>query len=249
MTKKLIIAEKPSVAAAPMLRTWLEYEATWLESEVGLPWNKAGADGIGDDRGEAGPLTVVHTQTLTVTLDLLDFVQQWVADDASNTGLILMVSGEPDEYARLELASREHSVQGLRPRLEVTYSTDPLEPTFTPTVTDAATDTPTPTDTATNTPTSTDTATPTPTPTDTATTTATCGASSRLATRRKVSRRRRPRPAPSQSVCRRATTPSGTAPRRTTARTGRPSTKPCTRPAAPPTSTACWKNTPSSPAS
>ncbi|MBK6429368.1 DNRLRE domain-containing protein [Candidatus Amarolinea dominans] len=165
-----LTVERPiTVTAAPMLRTWLEYEATWLESEVGLPWNKAGADGIGDDRGEAGPLTVVHTQTLTVTLDLLDFVQQWVADDASNTGLILMVSGEPDEYARLELASREHSVQGLRPRLEVTYSTDPLEPTFTPTVTDTATDTPTPTDTATNTPTSTDTATPTPTPTDTAT--------------------------------------------------------------------------------
>ncbi|MFZ1473850.1 MAG: DNRLRE domain-containing protein, partial [Anaerolineae bacterium] len=127
-----LTVERPiTITAAPMLRTWLEYEATWLESEVGLPWNKAGADGIGDDRGEAGPLTVVHTQTLTVTLDLLDFVQQWVADDASNTGLILMVSGEPDEYARLELASREHSVQGLRPRLEVTYSTDPLEPTFT----------------------------------------------------------------------------------------------------------------------
>lgn len=142
-----------TISAAPLLRAWVENEATWQEAAAGAPWQQAGAAAIGADRDALQTIGHADSRSITVTLDILPFVQRWTAEPANNAGLILQLAGEPGAFARFNLASRENSQTMQRPRLTISYTTDPLEPTFTPTPTDTPTVTPLPMDTATPLPT------------------------------------------------------------------------------------------------
>lgn len=146
-------AQPVTLTAAPLLRAWVESEATWQEAATGLPWSQPGAAAVGEDRGPTETQTRADSASITVTLDVLPWVQSWVAKPSSNAGMILQVSGETGAFARLNFVSRENSLAAQRPRLVITYSTDPLDPTLTPTATDTPIPTATPTETATPLPT------------------------------------------------------------------------------------------------
>lgn len=149
-------AHPVTVSAAPLLRPWAENEATWQQALIGLPWQEPGAGAHGADHDGIAAFGRAAPQSNLVILDLLPVVQQWAADPDSNRGLLLQLQGEAGAFARLNLASREHTDTTLRPRLIVVYTTDQTEATLTPTATETPTDTPTPT--------ATDTPSPTPNP-------------------------------------------------------------------------------------
>ena len=101
-------------------------------------------------------------------LDVTDAVLGWLANPASNQGLLLRSTG-PGGNVEYSVASRENATVSQRPRLLIVYPLATPTPTASPTPTSTPTRTPTPTATATPTRTPTPTATATPTVTPTAT--------------------------------------------------------------------------------
>ncbi len=174
------------IGAYRVRRPWDASQATWQRPRAGESWGLAGCNDTSADRDAEPADTEVITRTgQTVVLSLTDLVQGWVAEPASNYGLVLRGGGtQSGVYA---LASSEWTNITERPALRVIYTipTPTPTPTVTPTPTETWTPTPTPTATATRTPTSTPTVTgtppasatptptltptPTPTPTPTAT--------------------------------------------------------------------------------
>ena len=148
------------IQAYELNRSWVEGRATWLQANSGQPWSQPGANGVPADREGipvAGRLFQGAGQRLG--LDLTDAVSGWLANPASNRGLLLRGDDPAVEYS---LASGEYPSADLRPKLLVVY---PLAtPTPTPSPTPSRTPTPTATPTATATPTRTPTATATATP-------------------------------------------------------------------------------------
>lgn len=155
------------VEAFLMNRAWLEGQVTWAQAAAGQPWSQPGANGVpGDRSGTALDSRLFDATAVRRGFDVTDAVAGWLANPASNQGVLLR-SDDPDvEYA---VASRENSAVEQRPRLLLVY------PLATPTSTPSPTPTHTPTPTRTPTPTATPTRTPTPTasPTASATPTAT----------------------------------------------------------------------------
>ncbi len=144
-----------TVTVQPLLRYWDEVNATWTEAFPGGPWEQPGAGALGVDRGPViEPALAWQGSSPVLGVDLTPLVQQWVTQPASNFGILLQAEGMVGTAASVTLASRDALEITQRPRLTVSYSTIPDEPTPTPT----HTDTPTPSNTATPT------ATPTPVP-------------------------------------------------------------------------------------
>jgi hypothetical protein len=143
-------------------RPWVENQSTWLQAAAGQPWSQAGANGVPGDRS-ATALDSRRLEAVNVRwgLDVTDAVASWLANPASNQGLLLRATNLDEvEYT---VSSRENSALDQRPRLLIVY------PLATPTPTPSPTPTLTPTPTATPTATATPTRTPTPTATPTAT--------------------------------------------------------------------------------
>jgi dienelactone hydrolase len=154
------------IHAYPVNRAWIESQTSWQQAAAGQPWSQGGANGVPGDRSGT-PLDSRLFDAVTVRrgFDVTSAVVGWLANPASNLGLLLRGDDPDVEYA---VSSRENSVVDQRPRLLIVY---PLAaPTFTPSPT--ATFSPTPTTTPTPTRTATATPTPTATPTRTATPTA-----------------------------------------------------------------------------
>lgn len=152
------------IGAYRVRRPWAGAQATWQEPRAGESWEQAGCNNTTRDRDAAPVDTEVITRTgQMVVLSLTDLVQEWVAEPASNYGMVLRGGGtQSGVYA---LASSEWANIAERPALRVIYTIP--TPTPTPTVTPTPTETWTPTPTLT--PSATATRTPTPTPTDTMT--------------------------------------------------------------------------------
>ena len=180
------------MGAHRLLRDWTEMGATWMQTEDGVPWASAGANGLGVDR-VATTTAAITVSTLGdwYNLNITDMARAWVAAPEQNFGLILKGIGGPQ--VSYDFVSSQYLGQGaaLRPKLTLIYSL-PSGPTPTPTNTRTPTATPQrmfwylpvivadytppPIATSTETPvTETPTATPsaTATPSDTATPTAT----------------------------------------------------------------------------
>lgn len=139
-----------TVTVQPLLRFWDEPSATWLEAFAGAAWQEPGAGATGVDRGPAlEPALVLPGGSNELSADLTDLVSAWVANPANNFGVLLQAEGAAGVDIDVLLASRETADIPLRPRLTVTYASEPGEPTPTPT----ATDTPLPTETPTSSPT------------------------------------------------------------------------------------------------
>lgn len=162
------------VQAFKVRRDWQSDEATWQRAAIGQNWSQAGCNGEGTDRDPSASDTVTFdNENDWFTLDITAMVRDWVADPASNHGLVLKGSGSVS--VQYEIASSEWDEAMFRPRL-VVYAGD-LPPTYTPEPTPTMTSTPTGTTTGTPevgvTPTQTRTATPTRTSKPTATATVT----------------------------------------------------------------------------
>ena len=175
----------------PVLRDWSEESATW-PGLAGAPWQQAGCAGPDADRAESAVIRQrLVSENGWLNLDVTSLVQGWVADPASNHGMVIVGESEDPLYPDLaspgvydqvhyELASRSSVTDTLRPVLEVLHQ--PIPPTSTPTPTASNTvlvptrtrlPTRTPTRVLTPTRTPTATARPTATATDTPTVTAT----------------------------------------------------------------------------
>ena len=151
--------ETLTVSAYQMRRAWNAAEATWFKATASENWGVNGADSTETDRFPDAQGVVDINQVLTTyEMNIRPMARQWVADSATNRGLLL--KGQSNKYTWYKIASSDgNNPNG--PRLWVAYALPTPTPTPSPTPTATATLTPSPT------PTATATRTPTPTPTPT----------------------------------------------------------------------------------
>jgi len=111
------------MVAYPLLQPWDEGQVTWLQRQVvdGAPvlWEEAGATGSGDhgDRSGWGWIGDLGQVELTVT----EAVEAWLADPASNHGLLLRGEGSESRRVAYVFLTRECPALDRRPRLELDY--------------------------------------------------------------------------------------------------------------------------------
>lgn len=111
-----------------VVRGWDEATATWNRASSGTSWQVAGAQGVLDRGAQLGAIRAASTGRFTIALTAAGVaaVQRWVADPATNHGVVLASASNDN---RLEISSREDS-KASRPRLEVTWDTGGgLDPT------------------------------------------------------------------------------------------------------------------------
>jgi hypothetical protein len=106
-----------------LLRSWNEATATWLGPAAGQTWAEPGAQGIGADHlSWATDRQVITVASRWYTFDVTQLVETWVADPASNRGLIVLAEpGDSQTNFEVHFASREYTDRALRPQLTVTY--------------------------------------------------------------------------------------------------------------------------------
>jgi RHS repeat-associated protein len=108
----------------PVLRSWLESQATWNVAQSGVNWTSAGCNGVGSDRAATPVATVtVDTAAGKVTMPgLAGLVQSWVNNPGGNAGLLLRpqanTGGATMTY---NFASSQYWTEGDRPALTVKY--------------------------------------------------------------------------------------------------------------------------------
>ncbi|HEY64438.1 MAG TPA: DNRLRE domain-containing protein, partial [Caldilineae bacterium] len=127
-----------------VLRAWDEMQATWQQAAIGMLWGQPGANGESVDRAPE-PVDRVEVSQLNqwVSLDVTSLVAKWVADPASNHGMLL--KGPSYANVRYTYASSEAENIAIRPRLRITfYAQGTPAPTPIPTATPIPTPTPTP---------------------------------------------------------------------------------------------------------
>ena len=109
------------MTAYPASKMWAEGEATWLQAEAGLDWEEAGATGAGD---HGDPVGWAWTDTLGwVEFDLDPaVVAGWLADPASNQGLLLRGEGSINRKVAYWFLSQEHGNVFAHPQLVVGYN-------------------------------------------------------------------------------------------------------------------------------
>ena len=121
------------IQAYRLNRPWVEGQATWLQAASGQPWSQPGANAVPNDReGTAVDGRLFQGSDLRLGLDVTDAVSGWLANPASNRGLLLRGDDPDVEY---DLASGEYSNPGLRPKLLVVYPLATPTPTPSPTPT------------------------------------------------------------------------------------------------------------------
>jgi hypothetical protein len=129
-----------------LLRPWDNSSATWITATQNITWNVPGANHTLTDRlGQATYTETVRAPYTWYTWDVTSMVQNWVADPATNHGVIVkawdfgaeVVSAEnnfdqPNVVLNLQqlvnglggvrdFASSEYGVQQRRPALYITY--------------------------------------------------------------------------------------------------------------------------------
>lgn len=134
-----------------MLRSWDETTATFNQADSGQSWSIPG--GAAGQDWESTPIATLNLDAPGgyATANLITAVRDWVADPASNYGVVLLVESSSFNSDR-SLQSSDHWDINVRPKLELIYEPLPASPTPTPTGTPTPTSTPTPTATPTTTP-------------------------------------------------------------------------------------------------
>ena len=101
-----------------LLADWREDAASWNAADLGVPWEVPGASGTAD-RAEAAVAEVTVSGSGWHSLDITELVRKWVAQPASNHGLILRGIGS--EVVEYDFASSNHPMIELHPVLTVHY--------------------------------------------------------------------------------------------------------------------------------
>jgi len=152
-------------------RHWSELDATWNRATSTDFWAAAGCkDPLFDYDSGAVASTELNWTNQWYTWDVTEMAQQWVTNPASNEGVLIVGQGLSAQY---QFRTSEVPTAHQRPYLMVTYYSEGLPPTETPTPTITATPVDSPTPTATLTATQTPVQSPTPTLSPTTTPTAT----------------------------------------------------------------------------
>ncbi len=109
-----------------LLPPWVESEATWNEYASGQSWQTAGANGF-QDRGSTvlGAINSSSTGLYTFSLNAagVAVVQSWIDDPSSNHGFIIL---DYDYTNGVDLSSRETGAVSERPKLTVSYYSQPV---------------------------------------------------------------------------------------------------------------------------
>lgn len=154
---------------------FVESEATWNSSAVGVSWQSAGASGPEDRETAAiGSVSILNNEPLNVEIQIIlspAGIQELVNGSFANNGMIIMADVEEND--RFNYKTSDSPAASQRPKLVIQYTIPSVTPTDPPTYTPSPTVTFTPTATATQTATFTNTPTTSPTPTITSTLTAT----------------------------------------------------------------------------
>jgi PKD repeat protein len=105
-------------------RAWSEAEATWLEADAQNSWDL----GVSGHDRETDPLATFSPNSLgelAIQLNAAGIaqLQRWVLDPSTNHGFLFDIVGNATDG--VDIASRETPDPSSRPRLSVTYSTDP----------------------------------------------------------------------------------------------------------------------------
>ena len=107
-----------------LLRPWVEGQATWTNSQAGVPWSVGGAAGAGTDY--ATPSDAVVTPSFSsgwVTFDVTARVRQWSSAPGANFGWRLAQVGTGSNLKRFT-ASDHATDTTLRPKLTIVYSSE-----------------------------------------------------------------------------------------------------------------------------
>jgi hypothetical protein len=116
--------------AYPLLRDWDAASATWMQARSGQLWGGPGADSPSVDRAVAhsGLRGLVQDSQQWYEVELQDAAQQWIADPASNHGLL--IKGAGSTATGINLVSSEGDAR-FRPMLTITYTFPISEPVTT----------------------------------------------------------------------------------------------------------------------
>ncbi|QMU31042.1 DNRLRE domain-containing protein [Adhaeribacter radiodurans] len=107
------------VALHKLTANWGELESTWSHASLpGTPWTTPGGDFNPTASASTGD---VATGPLVIS-DLTADVQAWVDNPAGNFGWLLKVVNEEPTFTAKLIASRENTVESLRPILSITYT-------------------------------------------------------------------------------------------------------------------------------
>jgi len=111
-----------TVRLNPLLKPWVESQATWLLSQTGLPWTTAGAASAGSDYGSSADAVVsVPFNPGWVAFDVTARVQQWANGGSSNYGWRVDSTASPVN-AKLFNSSEYTTDTSLRPKLTIMYN-------------------------------------------------------------------------------------------------------------------------------
>ena len=110
-------------------KPWSEAEATWLEAKSGSAWETAGAGGVTDFSPvklvDVGPAQL-GTARVGLGADGLALVESWINSPSTNNGLVFR--DYRSSQNGLDFSSRDVLDPLLRPRLEITYTDQNIEP-------------------------------------------------------------------------------------------------------------------------
>jgi len=110
----------------PLTRDWEEDAVTYNQAANGQRWMHPGGD---YDASVAASMTLNGSQPGYVSTNLLNVVRDWVADPASNHGLLLDVAQASYNSAR-SIQTSDYWDINQRPKLKIIY--EPIPPTPTP---------------------------------------------------------------------------------------------------------------------
>ncbi len=145
-------------------RSWQEDSATWIKATGSESWSSPGASGVDDRDATALDWATMSEIKAWAEFDVAPAVSDWIADPASNYGLLLRAwCANAVSY---DFLSSEYGAVESRPRLVISYVDATITPTPTVTLTGTRTTAPTETRTPTGTATLTTTATASLTPTE-----------------------------------------------------------------------------------
>jgi hypothetical protein len=97
---------------------WIEAETTWHSAALGVPWAADGGDFGASSIGLNEPV-LAPSNFFTIKLDPA-IVQGWIADPATNYGIILSSKNEVIVNAT-EVDYSDNTTVAYRPRLTITY--------------------------------------------------------------------------------------------------------------------------------
>jgi len=108
------------VSAYEVTRAWDASEATWNNANATDTWGSPGCDEVGTDRqADAVTYRYVYSANQSDEWDVRPLVQNWVADPATNKGLLL-VGYDIDQEVRFR--SSEWRTLQQRPKLTIIYT-------------------------------------------------------------------------------------------------------------------------------